>query len=68
MGGTRLIKTVIKDRDKALEDAETQISGTLEVYTNASIRDGIVGIGVYGERHAAYADYCQSTRGNYTYS
>lgn len=41
------IKTVIKDKDKALEDADKQTPRTIDVYTDASIRNGVVGIGIF---------------------
>lgn len=43
-----LVRTVIKDKDKALEDANEQVPGSLDVYTDASIRNGKVGIGIFG--------------------
>lgn len=64
------IKTVIGDKDKALEGADRQIPGSLDVYTDASIRNGKMGIGVFGVWSiwlAALSDYCPSTRFNYTH-
>ena len=44
---TAPVKTVIKEREEALQEADRRTDGTLDVYADASIREGKVGVGVY---------------------
>lgn len=41
------VKTVIKEREEALQDADRRTAETVDVYADASVRNGRVGIGVY---------------------
>src|ERR1700712_2010788 len=44
---TAPVKTVIKEREEALQDADRRTAATVEVYADASARNGRGGIGVY---------------------
>jgi ribonuclease HI len=48
---TAPVKTVIKDRDEALDDASTPRPQTVDIFSDASIRNGKVGIGLFSAHH-----------------